>query len=296
MNNLLLFFKTKGISSIAAVTGATALLGTGGAYAADTVAKSSMIGEGAAYQFALLDAGVDENEVTYSEIELEREGFGYVYDVEFVTEEAKYSYEIDVNDGSILEAENTFTDYTANTSKPDGNAGSNENQTGVDKEDPENSTESGDDFEAEALGIQSDRKYISLEEARSIALSHACIDASKAIFYKAQLEKDEDIVVYDIEFSTDFSDYDYEIDAYSGVVVESSVEAAENDHHDQNTQSAPINQTTQDASDNGNSQGGNSQVNKQNDHDEEYDHDENHDHDDEDDHDEDDHDDEDDDD
>lgn len=52
-----------------------------------------------------------------------------------------------------------------------------------------------------------------LERAKNIALSHAGISASDAVFTKTKAERDKGVTVYEIEFIAGNSKYDYEIDA-----------------------------------------------------------------------------------
>lgn len=61
---------------------------------------------------------------------------------------------------------------------------------------------------------------ISAETAKSKALEHAGVSASQATFIRAHLDWDDGRQVYDVEFFTpDYTEYDYEIDAYSGAVL-----------------------------------------------------------------------------
>ena len=62
-------------------------------------------------------------------------------------------------------------------------------------------------------------EFISAEQAKAIALAHAKVDAAKADFDKAELEEDDGVVYYDIEFEANGVEYEYEIDAVSGQVL-----------------------------------------------------------------------------
>lgn len=61
--------------------------------------------------------------------------------------------------------------------------------------------------------------YITVEKAKSAALSHAGVNASDAIFVKAGLDWDDGRVCYEVEFYAGNTEYDYDIDATSGVVL-----------------------------------------------------------------------------
>ncbi|MDE7188088.1 MAG: PepSY domain-containing protein [Lachnospiraceae bacterium] len=65
----------------------------------------------------------------------------------------------------------------------------------------------------------------SLEEAKAAALKDAGLTESDVTFKKTELDHDHGMQVYDIEFYTSDTEYDYEINASDGTVVEKSVEA-----------------------------------------------------------------------
>ena len=60
--------------------------------------------------------------------------------------------------------------------------------------------------------------------AKSIALGHAGVSASSVSFSKAKLDDDDGRGVYEIEFYVGNTEYDYEIDAHSGAILEASAE------------------------------------------------------------------------
>lgn len=61
--------------------------------------------------------------------------------------------------------------------------------------------------------------YITEQSAKDAALKHAGVSASKATFLKAKLERDDGRMVYDVEFYSGQTEYDYEIDALTGAVL-----------------------------------------------------------------------------
>ncbi len=56
--------------------------------------------------------------------------------------------------------------------------------------------------------------------AKAKALEHAGIDASKAVFEKVELENDDGRVSYEVEFKVGNIEYEYDIDAYTGEIIE----------------------------------------------------------------------------
>ena len=69
-------------------------------------------------------------------------------------------------------------------------------------------------------GTGSTTASITAERAREIALNHAGLTASQVTFARADLDRDDGRLVYDVEFYTsDYKEYDYEIDASTGAVL-----------------------------------------------------------------------------
>jgi len=67
---------------------------------------------------------------------------------------------------------------------------------------------------------------ITLEEAKAVALNHARLTADQVTFVKQRLEREDGRQVYDIEFYTsDYKEYDYEIDAATGLILEVDYDA-----------------------------------------------------------------------
>lgn len=60
--------------------------------------------------------------------------------------------------------------------------------------------------------------YITAERAKEIALNHAGVNASDAIFVKAGLDWDDGRVEYEVEFYVGNTEYDYDIDAATGAI------------------------------------------------------------------------------
>ena len=58
------------------------------------------------------------------------------------------------------------------------------------------------------------------EEARQIALNHAGLTESQVTRLKTELDYDNGVPEYDVEFHFDGWEYDYEIDAQTGEILE----------------------------------------------------------------------------
>ncbi len=69
------------------------------------------------------------------------------------------------------------------------------------------------------------KNYISVDKAKEAALKHAGLAATAVTFTKAKLDKDDGKVKYEVEFYSGQKEYEYEIDAHTGKVLESSVDS-----------------------------------------------------------------------
>ena len=61
---------------------------------------------------------------------------------------------------------------------------------------------------------------ISLDKAKEIALSHAGLSADQVTFVQANMDFDDGIQKYDIEFYCNGQEYDYEINSYNGQIIQ----------------------------------------------------------------------------
>ena len=66
--------------------------------------------------------------------------------------------------------------------------------------------------------------FIGIDRAKEIALNHAGKSSSSVSFSKVKLDDDDGEVVYEIEFYIGSIEYDYEIDAYSGTILEYEID------------------------------------------------------------------------
>ncbi len=66
-----------------------------------------------------------------------------------------------------------------------------------------------------------DKQKISVENAKNIALEHAGFNANQVEFLRAELDFDDGVYKYEIEFEKDRFEYDYDIEAYSGKILKS---------------------------------------------------------------------------
>ena len=67
-------------------------------------------------------------------------------------------------------------------------------------------------------------EYIGLDAAKAVALEDAGVQETSAVFSTAGLDKRNGIDYYDVEFTANGQEYEYDIDAVTGVVIEHSVD------------------------------------------------------------------------
>lgn len=66
---------------------------------------------------------------------------------------------------------------------------------------------------------KSDTGKVTIEQAKEIALKHANLTSDKVTFGKSELDFDDGIQKYDIEFYYNNREYSFEIDANTGKVL-----------------------------------------------------------------------------
>ena len=172
---------------------------------------------------ALKNAKLSENDVVFTKAKLDYDDGRAVYDIEFYSGNREYDYEIDANTGKILDRDieykvsffsrivdffkNMFSGKSGTVSTPPAAA----------------------DVTVEATSTASQEKpaasnRITLEEAKKVALDDAKLTATDVTFTKAKLDYDDGRAVYDIEFYSGTKEYDYEIDAATGRILDKDID------------------------------------------------------------------------
>ena len=180
------------------------------ASAINTVALSStkkQIGVEGAKQIALAHAKVALKDVTFIKAELETENGRLVYDIEFYSGNVEYDYEINAATGSILSVDWDIEDYSIPAPEPA--------PTEVPAPAPAPTA-------APAPTQPAAPSTISAERAKQIALSHAGVGGAN--FIKVELDTDDGVQVYEIEFKVGNVEYEYDINAISGEIISSKSE------------------------------------------------------------------------
>lgn len=67
-------------------------------------------------------------------------------------------------------------------------------------------------------------KSVTLEKAREIAVKDAGIGNAEVSFTKAKLDTDDGVKIYEIEFTYNGNEYEYDINAKTGAIIEKNKE------------------------------------------------------------------------
>ena len=137
-----------------------------------------------AKSIALSDAGISSSDALGLRVKQDWDDGTALYEVEFRAGGAEYEYDIRLSDGAILKSERDMdNNYT---------------------------------YFAAASGSGA---LIGEAAAKSAALSHAGVSAAQVREMECELDQDDGIDVYEIEFKAGQMEYEYEINARTGAVL-----------------------------------------------------------------------------
>lgn len=118
-----------------------------------------------------------------------------VYEVEVYYQNRDYEYKIDAKDGKII-----YTDFNTTNSITDDNSSNNSN----------NSSNNGNNATTASITV---------DEAKNIALTHANLTEDTVSLLRTEQEYDDVVLVYEIDFTHGYYEYDYKINANTGEIV-----------------------------------------------------------------------------
>ena len=195
------------------------------------------IGSEKALEVALSDAGVKKEDATVNKIELDFDDGYMVYEVEFITKEAEYEYEIDALTGNILNKEIEKKQVVATpapTPTPTPTPTQTPQQTAAPTPKP---TQTPQATQKPAQTPAPTPKptaaptptpapatptIISGDQARANALGYVGVNGNSISDY--HIEYDSDDAKYEIEFKSGGYEYDIEVNAYNGQVIKAEKE------------------------------------------------------------------------
>ncbi len=183
-----------------------------------TAFKSTLITNAEAKIVALKDAGLSEAEASALRTRLEFDDGRFQYEVDFYNNGTEYEYLIQAKNGEIIARDIDGTENGNKDMQDIGNQFAADGNSSVQpQKDAENQPAANGNSTAQP---QED----SLDEAKAAALKDAGLSESDVTFKKTELDHSHGTQVYDIEFYTSDTKYDYEIDASNGTVLEKNIE------------------------------------------------------------------------
>ena len=160
--------------------------------AAPTQAPSeSYIGTERAKQIAFNRAGVSASQVKNLKVELDTDDGRVIYEIEFDANGYEYDVDVDAVNGNVVDFDKDVIDDDDDEPKP-------------------TPAPAGD--------------YIGAERAKKIAFNRAGISASQAEELEVELEREDGRMVYTVEFKAGGYEYEVEIDALTGEILDYDVE------------------------------------------------------------------------
>lgn len=185
------------------------------------------IGRDEALQVALDDAGVDEADTTRLKVSEDRDDGRKVYEIQFDAGDREYDYEIQASDGRILSADTEMIAQGQNSGSQNNTSGGQSTDTAQDSGSTQNSTQdqsgSGNAQSTQNnAGTNTANVAITLEQATAIALERVPGATDQDI--RISLDNDDGIQKYEGDIIYDQKEYDFEIDANTGTILEWSEE------------------------------------------------------------------------
>lgn len=195
------------------------------------------IGSDTAKSIALEDAGLTENNVEFIRSNLDYDDGKKVYDVEFYAGNREYDYEIDASTGDIISRDYETESYNSTRKSTTGKAPDNTSKNTIDKtlsntskntrdkavgSSPKNNTDKtlSNTSENNTTGKAAGSNGVTLAQAKKIALKKAGLAESDGYWNKEKTDREDGRTVYELEFTSGETEYEFEIDAKSGNILE----------------------------------------------------------------------------
>ena len=139
-----------------------------------------------AKEVALSYAGVTVEQAVVTKAKLNHDDGRVEYELEFIVGNTEYEYDIDAATGAVISSSVETKNIEASQKSSGGDIG--------------------------------------MEKAQTIALTHAGVGAGDAYELEAELDHDDGVTVYEIEFKSGNMEYEYKVDAYTGAILEHEAE------------------------------------------------------------------------
>ena len=181
-----------------------------------TASKKAYIGEEKALEAAFKKANVKADDAKNIEIELDSDHGTMVYEIEFWVPPYEYDVEVNAVNGEILVFDKE-TEKIAD-SIPEKNENTEKEDTGANK--PVQNT-------APVGTTKNAVTYLPSAKIKAIALKKAGVSENEITNYRAEFDKDDGIAIYEVSFEAANYEYDVDINAVTGTVLDFDKEPVE---------------------------------------------------------------------
>lgn len=169
--------------------------------------SSQGVTQAQATDIAFEHAGVTQEDAGSLSVSQDRENGVDVYEIEFSTEDRTYHYDISRKNGEVV----NYSYQDAATAQTDGKTQSSQKEESASTS---SKTTSGEKTTSSTTG-----SAVTEEEAKAIALEHAGLTEGDVTFHRVEQDYDDGQAVYEVEFYSGSTEYDYEIAQDTGKVV-----------------------------------------------------------------------------
>lgn len=186
---------------------------------------------------ALADAGTSESEAEVSRESLTEDNGIWVYEFRFRTQEAQYQYLINANTGEVRSMIKEIIVYPSPEpagpvmpslpaegqpleTAPQPSVSIPPVSSAAPATQPPASAQPTASPSPSPAPSQSTSMYIGMDRAKSIALEHAGLSGSRVIYTHLGMGREDGRMVYEVEFRLNGTEYEYEIDASTGRIVD----------------------------------------------------------------------------
>ena len=170
------------------------------AAAMPALANTGDIGEAKAKAIALQDAGLKEEDVTFVRCHMDMDDGRMEYEVEFFSGNTEYDYDIDAATGAIVSM-----DFDGEYCTP---------------------------AAVETAAAPAATGAITKEKALDIALKQAGVSKESVTFSRVHRDFDDGREIFDVEFHVGTTEYNFDVDANTGAVVDFDTDFNDFDYFD----------------------------------------------------------------
>lgn len=192
------------------------------------------IGRDAALEAALNDAGVNEADATRLVVSEDRDDGRKTYDVKFDAAGKEYDYEIQASDGRILSSDiENIEGYSASQDNTAGNTADSQNsansQNAADSQSnaagqTNDGTVSQGTQQGNSAGNTAGSAAVAVSQEQAVQIALERVSGATEQDIRIELDYDDGRYKYEGEIRYNNREYDFEIDANSGTILEWSEE------------------------------------------------------------------------